>query len=458
VTNGPPSVRECGRLRLGRAVGATARGAYEKACGVSEQIRPREREDLRPGPGEPDEPLQAVIVRLRDEVEQLQRSRKHRAVIEQAKGVLMARLGVDPDAAFERLVRYSQRTNQKLIRVAAAVVAATVQADQPVAMRRDGPDPVALLTEPTWSDELDPVADLRLAGAALDEVDDLAELVRCVVTDAASALGPVAGLLAALEPDGALRLVAGHGHDRSVLSAWHRIPPNLDVPLHAAVVSQAPVLLADLRERVDRFPLTAELPWTFEGQASLPLVQREQVVGVLGLSWVEPVRFDVATRRTLADLAVQVTPAFLRLLQREGDTLDEVAVEVPTARWFRAVLDALPVPCSVLEPVRDDDGVVDFAISFTNEAAARVNAAAFPDGVQGRRLLETFPHLVDAGLFDVFLLALRTGAPRRLETAEFLEDAGDGHPVLRVIDLAVARLGDGLLVSWLEPDRMDLRR
>jgi hypothetical protein len=446
---------------------------------VSEQIRPRELGELpdvassglpvrgqpaaergpSPGAGEPDEPLQAVVVRLREEVDQLQRSRKHRAVIEQAKGVLMARLGVGPDAAFERLVRYSQRTNQKLIRVAAAVVAATVQADRPVAMRREGPDPVAVLTEPAWPDELEPAADLQLAGAALDEVDDLAELIGCVVTGAAAPLGPAAGLLAALEPDGALRLVAGHGYDRSVLSAWHRIPPTLDVPLHAAVVSQAPVLLADVRERVDRFPLTAELPRTYEGQASLPLVHDERVVGVLGLSWAEPVRFDAATRRSLADLAARVAPAFLRLLHREGDTLDPVAVEVPTARWFRAVLDALPVPCAVLEPVRDGGGVViDFAISFTNEAAARVNATAFPDGVQGRRLLETFPDLVDAGLFEVFLLALRTGAPQRLETAEFLEDAGDGHPVLRVIDLAVARLGDGLLVSWLEPDRMGARR
>jgi hypothetical protein len=446
---------------------------------VSEQIRPRElgglanrasvdvparrqptreRDDLPPF-GVDDEPLQAVVVRLREEVEQLQRSRKHRAVIEQAKGVLMARLGVGPDAAFERLVGYSQRTHQKLIRVAAAVVAATVTADQPVAMRRNGPDPVAVLTEPTWHGELAPEADLRLAGAALDEVDDLADLVRCVVTETAAPLGPAAGLLAALEPDGALRLLAGYGFDRSVLSAWHRIPPSLDVPLHAAVVSQAPVLLADVRERVDRFPLTAELPRTYEGQASLPLVHDHRVIGVLGMSWSDPVRFDDATRRALADLAERVTAPFLRLLQREGDALDPVAVEVPTARWFRAVLDALPVPCAVLEPVRDDTGgVVDFAISFTNEAAARVNAVAFPDGVQGRRLLETFPDLVDAGLFEVFRLVLRTGAPQRLETAEFLEDAGDGHPVLRVIDLAVARLGDGLLVSWLEPDRMGSRR
>jgi hypothetical protein len=444
---------------------------------MSEQIRPEDPGDLRDLPSsdvalhavpasastevdaeEPDA-LQTVVVRLREEVEQLRTSRKHRAVIEQAKGVLMARLGVGPDAAFDRLVRYSQRTNQKLTRVAAAVIAATVTSDRPVARREEGGDTVTFVSELTWADGLAPEADLRLAGVALDEVGDLAELIRCVITEAAAPTGAAAGLLAALEPDGALRLVAGHGYDRTMMSAWHRIPPSLDVPLHAAVVSQAPVLLADVRERVARFPLTVDLPRTYEGQASLPLVDRGRVIGVLGMSWTDPVRFDDATRRLLGDLAERVAPRFLRLLQRQGDELDPVAVEVPTSRWFRAVLDAMQLPCSVLEPVRDDDGrVIDFAITFTNAAAARVNAASFPEGVQGRRLLETFPDVVDAGLFELFVRALRSGAPQRAETAEFLEDAGDGHPHLRVIDLAVARLGAGLLVSWVEPDRMFRRR
>jgi PAS domain-containing protein len=402
-----------------------------------------------------EEPLHAVVVKLREEVEQLRRSRKHRSVIEQAKGVLMARLGVGPDDAFERLVRYSQRTNQKLTRVAAAVVAATVTADRPVARGAEGPDPVALLTEPRWDPDLEPAADLHLVAAALGEARDLAELIRCAVTEAAAPLGVAAGLIGALEPDGALRLVAGHGYDQTLMSAWHRIPPTLDVPLHAAVTSQAPVLLADVRERVARFPLTADLPRTYEGQASLPLVRDGRVVGVLGLSWAGPVCFEPPTRRALTDLASQLTAPFLRLLQAEGDVLDPVAVEVPSTRWFRAVLDALQVPCALLDPIRDDDGrVIDFTIAFNNAAAARVNAVSFPDGVRGRRMLETFPDLAEAGLFELFLTTLRTGEPHRMETAEFLEDAGDGQARLRVIDLAIARLGDGLLASWIEPDRM----
>lgn len=45
-----------------------------------------------------------------------------RAVIEQAKGILMARGGISPDQAFEMLVRASQRENRKLREVATDLV------------------------------------------------------------------------------------------------------------------------------------------------------------------------------------------------------------------------------------------------------------------------------------------------------------------------------------------------
>src|SRR5689334_5579735 len=50
---------------------------------------------------------------------------RNRAVIEQAKGVLVERLGISPDEGFDHLVRLSQRTNIKLIEVSAAVVGTT---------------------------------------------------------------------------------------------------------------------------------------------------------------------------------------------------------------------------------------------------------------------------------------------------------------------------------------------
>ena len=57
--------------------------------------------------------------------DQLQTAMASRAVIEQAKGVLMARDGVDEEAAFALLRDRSQRENRKLRDVAADVVAST---------------------------------------------------------------------------------------------------------------------------------------------------------------------------------------------------------------------------------------------------------------------------------------------------------------------------------------------
>ena len=47
-----------------------------------------------------------------------------RAVIEQAKGMVMLSLKIDADAAFQVLVERSQRTNTKLVEVAREIVAA----------------------------------------------------------------------------------------------------------------------------------------------------------------------------------------------------------------------------------------------------------------------------------------------------------------------------------------------
>jgi GAF domain-containing protein len=54
--------------------------------------------------------------------ENLTEAMKSRAVIEQAKGILMGQSNIDADAAFAMLVRVSQRQNQKLRDVAADLV------------------------------------------------------------------------------------------------------------------------------------------------------------------------------------------------------------------------------------------------------------------------------------------------------------------------------------------------
>lgn len=60
----------------------------------------------------------AIVLLLRRRQHQLEQAVDSRDVIGQAKGILMERLGVTADVAFQLLVRVSQRSNTKLVQVA----------------------------------------------------------------------------------------------------------------------------------------------------------------------------------------------------------------------------------------------------------------------------------------------------------------------------------------------------
>jgi AmiR/NasT family two-component response regulator len=66
----------------------------------------------------------ARIAELASEVEGLHKAMEHRAVIEQAKGVLMHEMRIGADAAFAVLAAASMRENVKLRDIAARIVGA----------------------------------------------------------------------------------------------------------------------------------------------------------------------------------------------------------------------------------------------------------------------------------------------------------------------------------------------
>ena len=71
------------------------------------------------------------LVELNELVENLNKRLESQPVIEQAKGVLMARSHCTPDEAFEMLRRASMRMNRKLREVAGDIVEASSARPQP---------------------------------------------------------------------------------------------------------------------------------------------------------------------------------------------------------------------------------------------------------------------------------------------------------------------------------------
>src|SRR5205814_3809242 len=74
--------------------------------------------------GTPDELQSAIDITLQrfSEYQSLQGAFGRRALIEQAKGILMARHAINADTAFERLRDHSQHNGHKLVDVAQAIV------------------------------------------------------------------------------------------------------------------------------------------------------------------------------------------------------------------------------------------------------------------------------------------------------------------------------------------------
>jgi GAF domain-containing protein len=66
----------------------------------------------------------------RDLVTNLNAALESRAVIEQAKGILVAEHGCDPEVAFQELSRISQRTNRKVRELSADLVAGRIERGQ----------------------------------------------------------------------------------------------------------------------------------------------------------------------------------------------------------------------------------------------------------------------------------------------------------------------------------------
>lgn len=69
------------------------------------------------------------LVGMRELVGQMEAALASRAVIEQAKGIIIGRHGVDEDSAFGILAQQSQHTNVKLHNIAAEMVAAAVKGE-----------------------------------------------------------------------------------------------------------------------------------------------------------------------------------------------------------------------------------------------------------------------------------------------------------------------------------------
>ena len=385
-----------------------------------------------------------------------------RAVIEQAKGVLMAQQGIDAEAAFDQLAAMSQHANIRLAELAAALVgrvapvpgepagtdtapppaipAAPVSPSRPGPVPPAGPRPNAGTLPPPRPAEFEALqAQHQLLAARVSAARVYDELVEAV----AAARGwpsPSSVVMLLVEPDGALRLVSAVGLPAETRSQCTRVPPHVDLPLTEAVRTRVPVLL-DGPEQSARFSLLRQIQPSEGGSASLPLVVDGRAVGVIGIAWPVPVELSPLVRRYLTALA----DACARALSRIGRPGREPGPGQDDHVWLEPFLDALLNPAAVLAPVTVDGEVVDFVFEKIN-GLAREYAVERRVELAGGRLRELNPQ-TSVWLVPALREVLGTGVARQFDDV-YLGPRGAPHRTGLRITARVARVWDRLVCTW----------
>lgn len=389
---------------------------------------------------ETDPRLIDTITALRDEVAGLREAGQLRAIIEQAKGVLMERHRISSDEAFAQLRSLSQQHNVRLVEVAATVVGVTVPKSGLPLEHIDevirGHLPASVAASRVWREfQQQSAVNAGVVGALLDVVASGTEAGEDAGELLAVLLKPfdVEGIvLYRRMPDQSLSLVASSGVPADVVSPWSRIPPVAEIPFIATLLARRSLFWSDLEQRSREFPSIGTANSDFEATATVPVFEGEEPVGVVGLMWTERREFTEEFKASITDLVQRVA----RMLLRTAASAD------PELRWLAAILQLHLDPWVLLDIVPSSDGRIrDLVVVDAAPDAPQARAAL------GQRVLAAWPFLASDGTIES-LSRLAGAGGFWADTVTSDSSAPWGRVGTR---LRATRLGLRLIVVWHPP-------
>lgn len=404
-------------------------------------------ETAGPSDAAPPEPAESTLIdvvrSMGEEIRGLRAASRTRAVIEQAKGVLVERHHISLDEAFDRLRRMSQEHNVRLVEVAATIVGVAVTDTEPgdlhlpeeLLLGRMAPSPAA---SPTWQAlrrqpgvraGVASVLAEAMAGAT-DRGDDAVALM----VDLLAPHGVDAATLYRTEDDGSLRLVGQHGVPGDVISSWRSIPPLRDIPYVRAVDEGSAMFWRDKAERAAQFPSVGDGRTDFSASAVVPILDGGSAIGIAGLLWEQPQDFDDDRIHAITGVVQRLGVMLLR----------DATTEDPDQRWLEALLKLHLDPWIVLNASQAH--VTTLGDSVVEDAAHRLVGA---DTWLGRRWVEVWPTAIHDRVWSA-LEELRASGGAWSMTVDGTEpgDMPWGRPGTRV---RAVRLGRRIVIVWRPP-------
>ncbi|MGW0611504.1 SpoIIE family protein phosphatase [Streptomyces sp. NPDC002788] len=374
------------------------------------------------------------------------------AVVERAKGAVMALTGCSADAAGEQLLQRAKAARHTLLEECWITLGGLAPTAPGPGEASESTGLGAPVSGPAVQEETavpdDVSAALARLGQALVRVITPHDLARCLLEHLAPDMTAEAVLVYARRPDGGLELIGHAGVDDTLAAQWGRVPPLSGMAALDALRSGESRWLEDFASDQRQNLLIGDPPERWRSSAWLPVSAggpAEVCIGVLrGRAGAFPPR-DRAHLRGVAGLCAGRLRAFDTPPERSADA---------TTDAVQALFEALPLAAMLLTPLRAASGEAE---DFRVEAAtAQVGDLLGRTGEEaaGRRLLELRPAMVAEPLWQGCLRVLATG--EQFESDPFAhEEVVAGVAELFTYTVRVAPLGDALVVSWIRHGSSD---
>ncbi|MET7689438.1 SpoIIE family protein phosphatase [Streptomyces sp. NPDC005483] len=410
--------------------------------------------------------LAKVVARQRAEMDRLRDQAATSAVLERAKGAIMALTGCTPDAAGEDLLQRAKAGNRTLLEecwIALASLpplgAATESpvgddaygAPLPAIPRPTGPRSVrsgtARAAGRDTCDLDDGFTALGSLGKALVHVATPQDLAGCLLEGLTADVDADAVLLFRTLPAGGLELIGHAGIDATLAAQWSQVPPLGGIAALEALRTREPRWLEDFATDRERHLLIGDPPERWLSRAWLPVATGDGAEVCIGILRARSGAFSHKERQLLRAV-VRLCAGWLRSVRArtEHSTAASAAVQ--------PVFDALPGPAMLLTPLRGPSGEIeDYRIDAATEQAVDV-AGRTGRQLLGRRILECFPSIAGDAVWHGCLRALTTGEPFEGEPFAY-QEVVDGAPVLCTYAVHAARLGNALVITWVRHDSSD---
>ncbi|MEV5840920.1 SpoIIE family protein phosphatase [Streptomyces sp. NPDC051985] len=382
--------------------------------------------------------LAKVVARQRAELDRLREAAATSAVLERAKGALMASTGCSPEAAHEQLVLRAGTARRTLLEECWLTLGALMPTAPPAEPPSAEPVSRETLTAPGTAETLG-----RL-GLALVRIGSPQDLAGCLLDHLAPEIGADAVFLYRRGTGDGLELVGHAGVDATLAAQWHRIPPLSGIAPLEALRSGEPLWLEDVAKDRERYQLIGEFPERWPSRAWLPVPAGAAAPVALGVLRRTAGAFDPASRELLRAVARLCAGR----LGAPSAPAEPAAADVSQA--VQTVLDALPGAAILLTPLRTPAGEVeDYRIDAAAPNAVDILGRTGRELV-GTSILESYPSVAGEPLWHGYLKALG-GEPYEGEPFVYEEDTA-GVTMTATYSVRAARLGDGLLVTWLRHD------